>query len=200
MNGTLSVLIILLAAALWGAVHSWLASLSAKALAARKLGPTGRRVYRLGYNVFAVVTFLPLLALVRLLPDRALYAIPSPWVYLTLALQGLAGLALAAGVLQTGPFTFAGLRQLVSGETDDNGPLVVNGLYRRVRHPLYSAGLVFVWLTPVMTLNLLTLYAALTFYIVVGAIFEERKLLKIYGEAYAAYRRRTPMFVPGIKL
>jgi len=55
---------------------------------------------------------------------------------------------------------------------------------------------VFIWLTPVITLNLLALYIGLSIYLVVGAIVEERKLLVEFGQAYAEYRRRTPMLIP----
>ena len=74
---------------------------------------------------------------------------------------------------------------------------MLKGLYRWVRHPLYTAGLVFIWLTPVMTVNLLAMNLGLTIYIVLGAMFEERKLLHEFGQAYADYQRRTPMLIPG---
>jgi methanethiol S-methyltransferase len=47
-----------------------------------------------------------------------------------------------------------------------------------------------------MTVNLLTLYLSATAYIAVGAYFEERKLLRQFGTAYADYRSATPMIVP----
>ena len=76
---------------------------------------------------------------------------------------------------------------------------MVNGLYRFVRHPLYTAGLVIIWLMPVMTCNLLALNIGLTLYVLIGAVYEERKLLKEFGQAYAAYRQRTPMLIPGLR-
>lgn len=189
--------ITLLAVGVYGVVHSWLASLQAKDLARRSLGASAERGYRLAYNIFAVITLLPVLALPALLPDWTLYTIPLPWVYLTLALQGLALAALTLGVLQTGAWSFLGLEQLLTSVPDRPPPLVVKGLYRWVRHPLYTAGLVFIWLVPVMSANLLALNIGLTLYLIIGAYFEERKLLREYGEAYADYQRRTPMLVPG---
>jgi methanethiol S-methyltransferase len=185
------------AIAAWGGVHSWLASLAAKEAARRGLSPGAMRLYRLGYNIFAVVTFLPVLWLMAVLPDRGLYHVPAPWSYLMLAGQGLAALMLIIGVLQTDTLSFIGLRQIIEAERPPR--LVTRGLYRYVRHPLYSAGLLFLWLTPVMSVNTLTVYVALTVYILVGAWFEERKLLHEYGHAYAEYRRRTPMLIPGLR-
>jgi protein-S-isoprenylcysteine O-methyltransferase Ste14 len=101
----------------------------------------GQRTYRLLYNLFAVVSFLPILALAAMLPDQRLYAIPSPWVVISLAGQVLAVLALLAGVLQTGVWAFLGVQQLLQPASDQPPRLVVRGLYRWVRHPLYTAGL-----------------------------------------------------------
>lgn len=190
---------ILLAVALYGIVHTILASKSAKALAQRWLGASAGRGYRLAYNLFAVVSLLPVLALPVLLPDRPLYRIPPPWLYLTLSVQGLALLALLVGLWQTGVWSFLGLEQLLRPAEGSGSRLVVRGLYRWVRHPLYTAGLVFIWFTPLMTVNLLALYAGLTLYLVIGAYFEERKLLREFGAAYGEYQRRTPMLIPGLR-
>lgn len=182
---------------LWGLVHSLLASLAAKGFFARALGPTFMRFYRLGYNLFSAVSFLPVLWLVVILPDRRIYTIPSPWMYLMIAGQGGAAFLLLLGLLQTDALSFIGLRQLL--EAASKPPtLVVSGLYRFVRHPLYTAGLLFIWLTPSMTANMLALYLSLTLYIVIGAHFEEQKLLREYGQAYESYKTSSPMFVPGL--
>ncbi len=191
---------ILLAWALYGAVHSLLASLSAKALAGRWLGPGVRRFYRLFYNFVVTLALLPLLALVVLLPDLEISRIPFPWVILTLLIEALAAAGLLVGVLQTGAMQFIGLAQIASS-SDQSGPpkLVVNGLYRYVRHPLYLFGLLILWLLPLMTWNILAFNLGATAYILVGIQFEERKLLKEFGQAYADYQRRVPMLLPGTK-
>ena len=104
---------------------------------------------------------------------------------------------LVVGVLQTGALAFIGLKQLFEGE-ERSFHLVTHGLYRWVRHPLYSAGLFFIWLMPVMSVNLLIVVLSATFYIVMGAFFEERKLEREYGAAYTEYKAATPMFIPGL--
>jgi methanethiol S-methyltransferase len=71
-------------------------------------------------------------------------------------------------------------------------------LYRWVRHPLYTAGLLFIWLTPVMTQNTLVVIIAASVYIVVGAFYEERKLEREFGAAYSEYKSKTPMLIPGL--
>jgi methanethiol S-methyltransferase len=183
----------------WGIVHSVLASLPVKAYFRRVFGAGVERVYRLAYNVFAVVTFLPLLAIAALTPGHRLYSVPLPWSGLMILGELLAAALLVAGVLQTGAMDFIGLKQLSVADDTRPAKLVTNGFYRYVRHPLYCAGLVFIWLAPLMTVNLLAINLALSIYLVIGAIFEERKLLRQFGQAYAEYRAVTPMFIPFLK-
>jgi protein-S-isoprenylcysteine O-methyltransferase Ste14 len=192
----LSPILIFLAALLYSLLHSLLASLGVKALVRRWFGPPADRFYRLGYNLIAALSLLPLLALPALLPDRALYVIPYPWILLTTAIQGLAILGLIVGLLQTGPWSFFGLQQLSQPENVTTQKLVIHGLYRWVRHPLYTTGLMLIWLTPVMTVNLLALIVSLSLYLVVGAHVEERKLILEFGQTYREYQKRTPMLIP----
>ncbi|MGD0003333.1 MAG: methyltransferase [Anaerolineaceae bacterium] len=191
---------ILLAWALYGALHTLLASFSAKALAERRLGLGVRRYYRLFYNLAVSLTLLPLLALVVLSPDLEISRITFPWLALTLAIEGLAALGLLYGVLQTGALQFLGLAQLSAPPGSGEPPkLVVSGLYRYVRHPLYLFGLLILWLLPLMTWNILAFNLGATAYILIGIQFEERKMLKEFGQAYADYQRCVPMLLPWTK-
>lgn len=183
---------------IWGVLHSVLASHPVKDAFRRVAGSGAARFYRLAYNGFAVVSFLPILAWMRLLPDRMVYLVAVPWRYGMLAGQALAALLLFIALLQTDLFAFLGLSQWTKPGVEENS-LIRHGLYRFVRHPLYLFGLIFLWLTPFMTLNMLVVYAALTLYIFIGAYFEERKLLRQFGAAYAEYRSHTPMIIPGLR-
>jgi protein-S-isoprenylcysteine O-methyltransferase Ste14 len=180
---------------LWGIIHSSLASLGFKDFLRRRLGDGFMKFYRLLYNIFAVVSILPVLYLMILLPDKPLYEIPSPWSYLMRAGQAVAGLFLLVAVLQTDVLSFVGLRQWIEGE--EKSELVTNGLYRFVRHPLYTFSLLILWLSPLLTVNTFVVYAALTIYMLIGASFEERKLLREFGQKYTDYKSVTPMLIPG---
>jgi protein-S-isoprenylcysteine O-methyltransferase Ste14 len=142
------------------------------------------------------LSFLPVLALAGFLPDQLIYRIPFPWTLLTLAIQVLAVVMLGMGLLKTDVWYFLGVRQLLQPDASESTELVMSGLYRRVRHPLYTAGMLFIWLAPQMTLNLLAINLGLTVYILVGGMLEERKLLHQFGQAYTEYRKRTPMLIP----
>lgn len=192
----MNILILSAAMLVWGGIHSLLASLEVKEWLSRITGERLMRFYRLAYNLFSLLTFLPILWLTAALPDHTLYVIPWPWLGLTLTGQLAAAILLGISVFQTGLLDFTGLSALISSRPPASSGLVITGLYRWVRHPIYSAGLLFIWLTPVMTVNLLTLYAVATVYIVLGAYYEERKLLREFGMAYASYRASTPMLIP----
>ena len=183
---------------LWGLLHSLLAAHKAKDLARRALGPILFRFYRLFYNLFAGLSFLPVLAIAALTSDRTLYVVPLPWSGVMVFGELLAVAALVAGFLQSRPLEFLGFCQLGS-PIEEPPQLTADGLYRYVRHPLYTAGLAFIWLMPRMTVNVLAINIALTVYVVIGAFFEERKLQREFGQAYAEYAAVTPMFIPFLK-
>lgn len=191
-----SPLIILLAVLAYGVVHSALATVGVKTRLREWSGAGVDRWYRLAYNTFAVLTFMPILALVAVLPDRELYVIPTPWSYFALAGQLLALAALLIGLLQTGVYSFLGFEQVLKGSPASTPVMVTKGLYRWVRHPLYTAGLAFIWLTPIMTINLLALNIGLTLYLMLGAVYEERKLVREFGEEYTQYQQVVPMLIP----
>ncbi|MBI3158087.1 MAG: isoprenylcysteine carboxylmethyltransferase family protein [Chloroflexi bacterium] len=190
----LSPIYILLAFGLYAVVHSLLASFTAKDLAETFFGKPGRRYYRLFFNIFGTLTLLPALALPAILPDIRLYVIPAPWVLFTGSIQILAALLLLYSVAQTGALDFLGFSQALGLKTNDR--LNTSGLYRLIRHPLYTFSMLFLWLTPVMTLNLAALTFAISLYFYVGALFEERKLHRVFGQEYADYAARTGMFLP----
>ncbi len=184
---------------LWGFLHSLLASLKAKEWTRRWLGERLDRFYRLAYNIFSCISFLPVLVIAALTPDRTLYLVPLPWSAVMVFGEVLAAVALIIGFLQTDVWEFIGLRQVAGPVETRGGKLVTRGLYRYVRHPLYTAGIAFIWLMPLMTVNVLAINIALTVYVVIGAVFEERKLRREFGQEYANYAARTPIFIPFMK-
>lgn len=100
-------------------------------------------------------------------------------------------------------FDLFGLRQtyleLVNKPYTDLNFKVV-WLYKYVRHPLYFGGILGLWATPQMTVTHLVFAIGLTAYFVVGTLFEEIDLIRDFGDRYRAYRSKTPMLLPFIKL
>ncbi len=187
---------ILPALALYGALHSLLASRRVKALAERWFGHGGRHYYRLFFVIVAALAFLPLPLLVWRLPDAVLYTVPYPWNLAMLEVQVLAVVGAALALRQTGGSTFLGLR---SQDALPYMPLVQDGFYGVVRHPIYFFTFLFLWFFPVMSWNLLAFNLGVTIYSVIGAHLEERRLRAEFGALYDEYKARVPMFLPRLK-
>jgi protein-S-isoprenylcysteine O-methyltransferase Ste14 len=80
-----------------------------------------------------------------------------------------------------------------------NGPLVADGLYGLVRHPIYFGWALMVWATPVMTGTRLAFAAISTLYLVAAIPFEERSLRALFGAGYDAYARKVRWkMLPGV--
>jgi methanethiol S-methyltransferase len=75
----------------------------------------------------------------------------------------------------------------------------VRAFYKYVRHPLYFGGIVGIWATPTMTLTHLCFAILLTGYFVIGARFEEKDLIRDFGDDYRNYQKKTGMFIPYVK-
>ncbi len=180
----------------FGAVHSLLARQSVKARLRPLLGPW----YRLAFNGLSVVHIGLVWAVGWLvLADADAFGL-SGWVRHFLLAAEIAGWLLMAVALAGyelgrlgGMSQIRHHRQGVAAPEDE--PLRTDGLHRFVRHPIYSAGFLILWGRVGNEFELATaIWGSL--YLVVGALFEERWLLDLYGAAYADYRRRVPAFVP----
>jgi protein-S-isoprenylcysteine O-methyltransferase Ste14 len=96
-------------------------------------------------------------------------------------------------------FDLFGLRQVwlfLRGRPYTPLRFVTPGPYRIVRHPLYVGWLFAFWATPAMTVSHLLFAVATTAYILIAIQLEERDLVSVHGEDYAAYRKRVPMLIP----
>lgn len=184
-------IIIALAWAAYGALHSWLAGEAMKARVARSR-PGLMPAYRLGYNLLAILLLIPPLWLTVRHPGAALWHWPG-WIAWPAAAVSVAGYLWSLRWYDG--LDFLGLRQWrAAGPAAPEG-LVLSPLHRHVRHPWYALGLLLLW---TRDLNAAWLATALmvTVYILVGSRLEERKLLALYGEAYRRYRLRVPALIP----
>lgn len=191
MDGFIGRVLLFLLVLLWGGLHSLLASHPVKRRLMRGAFLGTPQSYRLAYNAISILTFLPVLAVTALTPDVHLYTAGMPLVVFLVLAQLLSVLLLGIGFLQTDPLPFLGL-----APADETKDLVTGGLYRYMRHPLYTGGLFFIWCMPYMTANVLAINLAISLYVVVGALLEEAKLKQVFGQQYVEYARRTPMFLP----
>lgn len=71
-------------------------------------------------------------------------------------------------------------------------------LYKIVRHPMHLGVLMVFWSTPTLTEGHLLFASAMTAYVFIGIVFEERSLRNEFREQYARYQKRVPMLIPGL--
>ena len=159
--------------------------------------------YRLLYNLLAFISVAIVLVVGRswlnsnrfALLDNQLVVIFS----LVVQLLGLVVLVLAFASYDKG--RFIGITQVITGERVSsaiNEPLQRSGLNRWMRHPLYTGAFLVLWGGAISLLGLWTAIWG-TLYLVIGSLFEERKLVITYGDDYRRYQQEVPQFFPRLK-
>lgn len=180
--------------ALYGLLHSLLASRTVKALVARRWPRLAQR-YRLAFNVCSALWLIPPLALSHALAGETLWAWRGPFAWIA---NGVALTALATFLWTTRYYDmreFLGLSPTATAATAAAPRLCLSPLHRHVRHPWYFLALLILW-TRDMDAAGLTSALALTAYIAIGARLEERKLVAEFGATYRDYQARVPALVP----
>lgn len=154
------------------------------------------RATRLVYNLIAVLQFAAVIWFgAETLGDRPAFDLPG-WAIGLLGIVHVAGwivMLVSARYYDLG--RLGGLTQWRHPDLPDDEGLRVDGPHRFVRHPLYAGGYLILWGAAVSPLGLMTAVCG-SLYLAIGTAFEERRLLRLYGESYAEYRKRVPALVP----
>lgn len=179
-------------------IHSLTASLPFKRLVMRVAGPGAEKLYLPAYSLVAGLTILPLVYQLYKNPGRVLYKIPSPWHWLMVGGQLIAGM-LAPIAFMDAPHRFKVRSQLAGPQASEADSLKIRGVYRWVRDPFLLSGLVMVWLTPVMTVNLLIVYILTTIYFYLGSLHWETRLVAQFDDEYREYQKRVHRIIPGLR-
>ena len=79
--------------------------------------------------------------------------------------------------------------------------LITHGIYRYIRHPLYTGHLIMFFGSMLLRLHVLTIALYMLFAVgqFIRARIEERKLQRSFAE-YADYKNRTGMFLPNMRI
>lgn len=96
-------------------------------------------------------------------------------------------------------FELFGLRQIWSANVGAPMPKPIFRtpmLYKLVRHPMQLGVILVFFATPHMTAGHLLFALSMTGYILIGLYFEERSLVREFGDTYRVYQARVPMLVP----
>jgi protein-S-isoprenylcysteine O-methyltransferase Ste14 len=84
-------------------------------------------------------------------------------------------------------------------EKAEKGPLIKSGAYAHVRHPIYS-GILFVTFGLGLLFGFPLIVACfLIFWFNLVIYFEEKELIKVYGNEYEEYKRDVPKLMPRIR-
>jgi protein-S-isoprenylcysteine O-methyltransferase Ste14 len=122
-----------------------------------------------------------------------------------IALHALSFLGFGIVLLSTfmiNHFDLFGLRQVwfyLRGETYQSLKFRTPFFYKYVRHPLYLGWIIAFWAAPTMTIAHFLFAALCTGYILTAIRFEERDLIRTFGEKYIEYKRIAPMLIPFTK-
>ena len=188
----------------WGAFalfHSVTVSEPYERWARRVMGEDRFRAYhRLLFTLYSAAATAAVLLYVRSLPDLPLYRIDGWGRLLFHGVQ-----ILGAGLLLWTPWDlkeFIGLRQWErhrkgEGEAPVRNERLFTGKgYGLVRHPLYLGCSLLLAFHPVQTRNSFASAVAIVAYFYIGTFFEERRLVRRFGEAYREYQHRVPRLFP----
>lgn len=179
---------------LYGILHSLLASRRVKE-GFQKKWPRAFDYYRVAYTLFAFVSLAALLWFQLTMRTVFLLA-PNSFLWATGVFFAAAGLLLMLVCIRKYFFSLSGLKSLITEEKE--AKLIISGVHRWVRHPLYLGTFSFIWglflITP--QLSLLIADTLITAYTLIGIRLEEEKLEFVFGEGYSRYKKEVPALVP----
>ena len=178
-------------------LHSLMAGTSFKNLLQKKLGKK-YKYYRLFYTLFSFV-FLVWLIYFQINMKTGLLYQPGLFILITGLIVSFAGLILMIICIGKYFISLSGLRSLV--EESVSSELMIRGIHRHVRHPLYLGTFAFIWglFLILPYLSFLITNTIITVYTLIGINLEERKLEAEFGEKYRTYQSEVPKLFPGIR-
>lgn len=178
----------------YGVLHSVLAGRHLKKRIEKRI-----RNYRLLYTLFAFVFFIAIIWYQVRITSYKLFS-GNTFILIAGTTLALSGLVVMLVCIKKYFMTISGLRSLFKAEHSNE--LLVKGIHRYIRHPLYLGTFAFIWglflLMPY--LSLLVANTVITAYTLIGIGFEERKLVAEFGSAYRQYQKDVPKLVPFLKL
>jgi protein-S-isoprenylcysteine O-methyltransferase Ste14 len=92
--------------------------------------------------------------------------------------------------------SLSGLKSLYQEEPA--AELMITGIHRYMRHPLYSGTFLAIWGLWVLwpSASLLIANAVITIYTLLAIRLEEEKLVAEFGDQYRLYQQKVPKLIP----
>lgn len=187
--------------ALWCFCHSLLITHAVRDRV-RSLFPRYHVFDRLIYVLFSTASLGLLFVWLRTLPEQVLWDWPGWWQWVRWVGLAEAGLLFWLGARGYNGHSFLGLTQIrdfAAGRTQPVPSFSTAGILGIIRHPWYTGTIIFMaFCLPFTDVNLVWRLVFVV-YVLVGTELEERKLLRDFGDEYAAYRRQVPRFFPSLR-
>ena len=175
-------------------LHSVFASTTFKRLIQHRMH-SHYKYYRLYYTLFAAITFVGIVIYQVSMSSYQLFEPTTTSVVLGIVIASL-GLTVMCVCILKYFMQLSGLKGLI--ETTHSNELMITGIHKIVRHPLYAGTFIFIWglliIFPVA--SLLIANTIITVYTLIGLHLEEKKLEKEFGDAYRLYKQKVPMLIP----
>ena len=201
MEFALDVLIIISLFGIFGYIHSLLASEKIKIKFKKMFGEL-IAFYRIFYNIFTVIS-LYIIYLLSPKPHIVIYDLQYPYDLIILIPQFLSLVAIIWVFKYICFKEFLGLDQIIrfiekryTTELDEEFTLRIEGPYRYSRHPIYFFSITFLLFRPTMDLFYLTFFICMVAYFYIGSYYEEKKLVRQFGDVYKNYRKEVPRIIP----
>jgi len=152
-------------------------------------------VYRLYYTLFAFAGFAAIIYYLLIIPSHRIFQ-TNIFTMIIGGMLAASGALIVATCIRKYFFQLSGLRSLT--RENKNNELMIMGIHKYVRHPLYSGTFVFIWGLWVLipSASLLITDIIITIYTLIGIRFEEKKLVNEFGEGYKEYQQQVPMIIP----
>ena len=178
-------------------LHSVMANSSFKKRLQNHMGKS-YKYYRIFYTLFSFLFLVALLYFQGWMSSIILYRITN-LILATGLILSFGGLTLMVFCIRKYFISLSGLRSLFYEKSSET--LMINGIHRYIRHPLYLGTFLFIWglflIQPYI--SLLIANTIITAYTLIGIRFEEDKLVEEFGDRYMQYKKKVPKLFPFIK-
>ena len=185
---------------LWCFLHSWLVSTGTSAWFKKRLGKK-YAFYRIFYNLFALITVLPLLYWQHTLTGQIVIPLSPDLMIFKYAAFIFSIMVIAGAFFTFDVWEFAGIRKKGARDQQREKEPVIrkHGLYGIVRHPMYLGGIIFLAASMINAPSPQLLgYSILFIYMIIGTVREDRRLARELGKMYRDYQKEVPMIIPGL--
>ncbi|MER3464406.1 MAG: hypothetical protein C4329_08355 [Chitinophagaceae bacterium] len=182
---------------IFGVLHSWLASIGVKNKIGKFFG-ADFKYYRICYTLFAFVSMTAIIGYQLSIMSPLLFQ-PTNGSNIIGCVGAVTGVIIMFICIKKYFFSLSGLRALIIEHK--GADLIITGIHRYVRHPLYLGTFLFIWSLFILFphLSLLIADIIITTYTLIGIYFEEAKLEAQFGESYKRYKATVPKLIPFLK-